>query len=86
MSKHQTVTNHMATFFFVIGTVVFSCLYYRLWDVRGKSCVQSIHLDSTATSIELSRDRENITVAHGNTVTIIDSDRYVIVFIKEYAK
>ena len=47
----------------------------RLWDVRSGSCVQSLVLESMPSSIELSRDRNTVTVAHGTTVTFIDSDR-----------
>ena len=52
-----------------------SLLDNRLWDIRKNSCVQSHILDSPATSIELSRDRKCLTVAHGSNVTVIDSER-----------
>lgn len=38
--------------------------------------MQSFQLASPATSLELSRDRQCITVANGSSVSIIDSNRY----------
>ncbi len=49
----------------------------RMWDARNGSTVNALDLDSPATSIELSRDRDLLTVAHGNTVSFIDASRWV---------
>ena len=46
-----------------------------LWDSRSGSVAKTLGLESPATSIELSQDRELLTVAHGKTVTIVDATR-----------
>ena len=50
----------------------------RIWDVRSGSMVKSLELESPATSVELSRDRDILTVAHGRKVTFVDAARWVV--------
>lgn len=59
--------------FLLLKNLIFAIV--RLWDIRNSACVKTLLLGSAATSIELSSDRNNLTVAHGNMVTIVDSDR-----------
>lgn len=50
---------------------------HRMWDLRSSSVVKTLQLDGSATSVELSRDKEILTVAHGKTVTFVNASRYI---------
>lgn len=45
----------------------------RMWDVRSGAVARTLPLDGSATSVELSRDRALLTVAHGRTVSFFDA-------------
>lgn len=53
----------------------FSLTIFRLWDSRSGGVAKTLALESQATSIELSHDREVLTVAHGKKITIVDASR-----------
>jgi serine-threonine kinase receptor-associated protein len=44
-----------------------------LWDTRTGGVAKTLVLESLATSIELSHDRQYLTVAHGSMVTVINA-------------
>jgi serine-threonine kinase receptor-associated protein len=46
-----------------------------LWDTRTGGVAKTLVLESLATSIELSHDRQYLTVAHGSMVTVINAAR-----------
>jgi serine-threonine kinase receptor-associated protein len=47
-----------------------------LWDSRTGGVAKTLALESPATSIELSQDRELLTVAHGAKVTIVNASSF----------
>ena len=47
-----------------------------MWDVRSGTAVKTLELNAPATSVELSRDRELLTISHGSTITFATSEGY----------
>ena len=55
--------------------LTYSAYNYRavnsLWDIRTGNCVNKLHLESPATSLELSQDGKLLVVSNGKLVSFV---------------